>query len=144
MSQGIIFINDDGSVSVFTPAPNNTESMEDLIPKIVPKGITDIDIIDLNDIPSDKIFRAAWRKGTKRVDIDILAAVNVAHGIRRVKRGEEFIPIDGNIPNMLVSVEVEAQRVIIRDKYAGIQTAFDNVNSVNALKGLMIAQGWID
>jgi len=143
MIQRIIYTNEDGGVSVVAPSFNSGLSIKAIAQKDVPAGYA-YEIVDIAVIPSDRTFRNAWRKNNIKIDVDLPEAKLIAHKMRRIKRGKEFIPLDGDNPNVLVTPEIETERVIIRGKYVGIQTAFDNANSVNALKGLMIAQGWID
>ena len=98
---------------------------------------------EVEDMPPT-IFKNARKIEKGKLVADLTKSKLIAHDIRRIKRSEEFMPLDNDNPNVVVTAETEIQRVIIRDKYTGIQTAFDNVNSVSALKGLMIAQGWTD
>ena len=91
----------------------------------------------------DPVFKNARKVENGKLVADLSKSKIISHNIRRQERGKEFITLDGNNPNVLVTPEIETLRVGVRDKYAGIQIAFDNANSVNALKGLMIAQGWI-
>jgi len=91
----------------------------------------------------EPIFKEARKVENGKLVADIGKSKLIAHGMRRAKRSIEFMPLDGDNLNVLVTPETEAQRVIVRDKYAGIQIAFNNVNNVKALKGLMKAQGWV-
>lgn len=61
MSQVIIYPNDKGGVSVVVPTPEYLKShtIEELAAKDVPAG-TPYQIVDANDIPSDRTFRNAW------------------------------------------------------------------------------------
>ena len=52
----IIYPNDDGGVSIIVPAPGVTEEQ---VLKAVPKGKA-FQIVDVEDIPSERIFRDAW------------------------------------------------------------------------------------
>jgi hypothetical protein len=56
----IIFPNDEGGVSVIVPAPNCGLSIEEIARKDVPGGNTPYWIVDVADIPSDRVFRNAW------------------------------------------------------------------------------------
>lgn len=68
MSQRIIFLNDEGGVSVVVPSPECLEghTIEEIALKDVPAG-KPFKIVSIDDIPSDRTFRSAWE-----VDPDIL------------------------------------------------------------------------
>ena len=55
----IVYVEDDGGVSVLTPSDNTSLSVEEIQAKDVPDGITSY-ILDKNDIPTDESFRNAW------------------------------------------------------------------------------------
>lgn len=52
----IIYPNDEGGVSIIVPAPG--VSQEDVL-KAVPAG-KPYKIVDVADVPSDRLFRDAW------------------------------------------------------------------------------------
>jgi len=57
----VIFPNDDGGVSVIVPAPEclQEHTIEEIAAKDVPAG-KPYKIVSVDDIPSDRTFRAAW------------------------------------------------------------------------------------
>lgn len=55
----IIFPNDEGGVSILVPSPNCTLSLQELVAKDVPTG-KPYQIVDVDDIPSDREYRNAW------------------------------------------------------------------------------------
>tara|TARA_B100001093_G_C26507215_1_gene875934 strand:- start:200 stop:427 length:228 start_codon:yes stop_codon:yes gene_type:complete len=55
----IIYINDEGGVSIVHPAPNCTLSIDEIANKDVPTG-KKYKIVNLSDIPTDQSFRNAW------------------------------------------------------------------------------------
>lgn len=61
MNQRIIFQNDEGGISILTPAPECLEShsIEEIAAKDVPAG-KPYKIVSIDDIPSDRTFRNAW------------------------------------------------------------------------------------
>ena len=59
------------------------------------------------------------------VKVDIIKARDIAHSIRRSKRDNEFISIDGNIVNVVVTDTAESDRVALRTKYASMQNDID-------------------
>ena len=59
MNIRIIFPNDDGGVSVLCPVLNCDLTLEEIIAKDVPAGIS-YKVVDIADIPTDHTFRNAW------------------------------------------------------------------------------------
>jgi hypothetical protein len=59
MNQRIIYPNDDGGVSVIVPAAECGLTIEQIAAKDVPAG-KPFKIVDVSDIPEDRLFRAAW------------------------------------------------------------------------------------
>ena len=59
MNQRIIFSNEQGGVSILTPALECGLTIEEIIKKDVPAG-KPYKIVDVADIPTDRTFRDAW------------------------------------------------------------------------------------
>ena len=61
MTQRIIYPTDEGGVAIVIPTPEALETMtiEEIAAKDVPAG-KEFKIVDVSDIPSDRIFRNAW------------------------------------------------------------------------------------
>ncbi len=59
MNQRIIYPTDDGGVAVIVPAAECGLSIEAIAAKDVPAG-KPFKIVDVSDIPSDRLFRDAW------------------------------------------------------------------------------------
>ncbi len=55
-NQRIIYPNDEGGVAIVVPAPG--VALEDVL-KAVPSG-KPYKIVDVSEIPSDRLFRDAW------------------------------------------------------------------------------------
>jgi len=57
----IIYLNDDGGVSILIPSTEylQTHTIEELAAKDVPAG-KPYQIVNVEDIPSDRTFRNAW------------------------------------------------------------------------------------
>lgn len=55
----IIYKNEDGGVSILTPAPNCPHSIEAIAAKDVPAG-SPYKIVEDSFIPTDRTFRNAW------------------------------------------------------------------------------------
>jgi hypothetical protein len=70
------------------------------------------------------------------ITIDLNKAKTISHNIRRQKRSEEFEPLDEVIMKQIPGTDVqaiEAERQLIRDKYAEIQTNIDAAETDNEL-----------
>jgi len=66
------------------------------------------------------------------ITINIDKAKIISHEIRRQKRAEEFAPLDEVIMKQIPGTDfsiVEAQRQVIRDRYAEIQTTIDSMQN---------------
>jgi hypothetical protein len=59
MNQRIIYPTDDGGVAVIIPASECGLTIEQIAAKDVPAG-KPYKIVDVADIPSDRLFRNAW------------------------------------------------------------------------------------
>ena len=55
----IVYINEEGGVSVITPADKETRTVEEIAAKDVPTG-KKYKIVDVSGISSDRSFRDAW------------------------------------------------------------------------------------
>lgn len=66
--------------------------------------------------------------------INIDKAKNIAHEKRRAARTVEFAPLDIKATIPSEAVEAESARQIIRDKYAEIQTAINNAETIDGIK----------
>jgi hypothetical protein len=60
MNSRIIYPNDDGGVAVIVPAPDCGLTIEEIAAKDVPAG-KPFKIVDVADIPTDRVFRNAWQ-----------------------------------------------------------------------------------
>lgn len=61
MNQRIIYPNDEGGVSIIVPSSNclQEHTIEEIAAKDVPAG-KPFQIVDVEDVPSDRTFRNAW------------------------------------------------------------------------------------
>lgn len=70
------------------------------------------------------------------ITINLPKAKTIAHEVRRQKRAEEFAPLDEVIMKQIPGTDVqavEAQRQVIRDKYAEVQINIDSAQDSNEL-----------
>ena len=138
MTQRIIYTNEKGGVSVIVPADCGL-SIQEIAEKDVPSGST-YEIVDIASIPSDRTFRGAWRKGAGKVDTDLPTAKLIAHEKRRAKRSEEYMVVDADNMNVLVSPAAQTQRNAIGIKYDIIQAKLQDSTSVALLKTHMVGE----
>lgn len=68
--------------------------------------------------------------------IDVTKAKAIGHDMRRAARAEEFKPFDEAIAKQIPGAAdgAEAQRQIIREKYAAIQTQIDAATTPDEIK----------
>lgn len=73
------------------------------------------------------------------ITVNITKAKVIAHDKRREARAAEFEPFDNAIAKQIPGQfdGAEAQRQLIRDKYALMQTAIDAASTVDEIKAAM-------
>ena len=73
------------------------------------------------------------------ITINITKAKSIGHDIRRAARAEEFKPFDEAIAKQIPGAAdgAEAQRQIIREKYAAIQTSIDAAATPDEIKAAL-------
>jgi len=55
----IVYLEEDGSISILCPSDNTSLTVEEIQAKDVPDGLTSF-IINRTDVPTDRSFRDAW------------------------------------------------------------------------------------
>jgi len=77
MDKRIIYLNDEGTVSIIVPSSNSGLTIQEIAEKDVPTGKT-YKIVNSSDISSDRTFRNAWVLDTNNdVEINIAKAKDV-------------------------------------------------------------------
>lgn len=73
------------------------------------------------------------------IAVNMNKARNIAHELRRAARTAEFAPYDDMIAKQIpgTTAQAEAERVVIRDKYAQMQTQLDAAQSPEELKSIL-------
>ena len=66
--------------------------------------------------------------------IDLNKAKNISHEKRRAARAVEFAPLDVKATIPSEATKAEADRQLVRDKYAALQTEIDAAADIDALK----------
>ena len=133
MEKRIVYKNQDGSVAVIVPAPNSGLTVDEVAARDVPDGVS-FDIVNVSDLPQVRDFRNAWRLNGKRVQEDLGAAKEIAHGKRRAARDSEFAPLDVMATVPAEAARAEAERQLVRDKYASVQSDIDAARDIPALR----------
>jgi hypothetical protein len=135
MTQVIIYPKPDNKVAVVS-WPQDGRTAQSVADRIVPEG-TSYQIKSKESLPSFT-FIDAWVYG-ENVTVDIETAKEIAHHHRRVARAEEFVEYD-EIVSKQIPGEVEgaeAQRALIRTKYAAKQTEIDACTTVDQLESVI-------
>ena len=91
----------------------------------------------------EPVFKNARKVENGKLIADLTKAKLIAHEYRRVKRSREFLVIDSDNRNVVVTPAAEAQRESIRAKYEIIQTNLDAKSTVAELKAEMEKEGLI-
>ena len=137
MDERILYAQDDGRVVIIIPASNSGLTIDEIAEKDVPEGKT-FEIVDVSDVPSDRLFRNAWEHdttaSTMKVKVNMTKAKAIAHDFRRGRRSSEFMSVDGDNQYSALTAEGEVLRQPIRDRYALMQTNIDAAKTPAAIK----------
>lgn len=72
------------------------------------------------------------------ITVNINKAKEIGHSIRREKRAEEFAPLDEAISKQIPNSGItDADRQVIRDKYAVIQSQIDAATTPEQIKAAL-------
>jgi hypothetical protein len=138
----IIYTDSEGNLCVVHPSKG--VKIEDVLKNDVPVGVTDAEIVPNNIVLSDRTFRNAWKKGNKKIDVDVPKSKSIAHDLRRAKRLIDFAPHDEiialNIPGQDLAA-VENARQTIRDTDSIVQNDIDTATEVADLKVILNDSG---
>lgn len=72
------------------------------------------------------------------IKVNVEKAKEISHGIRRSARAEEFQPLDVKATIPAEATQAEAERQVVRDKYAAIQAEIDAATSDVELKQVLV------
>lgn len=130
-----VWSNSDGSVSILVPAPGILKERWVLD---IPAEAINVCFCTVADLPKDRVFRDAWRQSAiGAVYIDLDAAKNFCHKLRRSARDAQFAPLDRMVTVPGQQEEAEKQRQALRDKYEILQNRIDSANDVVDLKAVL-------
>ena len=151
MSLKIVYETPEGGIAVVHPT--GEVAIQELVLSVLPPG-TVHEIVDSSVIPTDRLFRSAWKatnvgvaSTTTELYEDISIAKSVAHDMRRAKRQELFAPYDEIIMKQIPgddAIAAEAARVVIREENVGIQSAIEASVDTNEIRQELFTRGIID
>jgi hypothetical protein len=140
MADVIVVQKEDNSVSViYTGASRLTT--DQIVARRFANSSEVYQVVDSSALPTQSVLFDAWvYDETNGAVVDISRAKNVAHNIRRYYRTEEMQPYDDIIAKQIPgedATDAEAQRVLIRTKYATKQTEIDACTTVEQLQTII-------
>ena len=71
------------------------------------------------------------------IKVNVATAKEIAHAKRRDKRAAELAPLDIQATIPTLAEQAEAERQVIRDKYAAMQTEIDEATTAEELKEII-------
>ena len=151
MSHKIVYQTENGGVAIVHPT--GEVAIERLVVSGIIPGGAPWEIVDSDNIlPTDRIFRDAWKVtgigSTEQTVIleDTTSMKEIAHEMRRKVRQEEFEPYDNIIMKQIPgedAVSAEAARAEIRTRYVGIQSSIDEAADPLAIRSALTDRGII-
>jgi hypothetical protein len=145
MDKRIVYTGDNGVAAVVIPTPEylaNGGTIEALMEKSVPEGVTDASIEDVDSIPSDRSFRNAWTTSdNSSVTVDLAKSKEVAKTKIREARDPALVKQDVAYQRADESGDADekaaviARKVVLRNAPADSRIS-DSAN-VDALKVAM-------
>lgn len=117
---------------VHTAEPDLTD--DELVAMTVPQGAQDVTVHEELIYPEDPMFQAAWQLQGSTLVEDLGVSKEIAHHKRRRVRDQEFTPWDRKVTVPSEATAAEAERELIRQKYAQIQTDIDTAADMSVLR----------
>ena len=71
------------------------------------------------------------------IKVNVEAAKQISHELRRAAREEEFKPLDVKATIPMFAETAEAERQAVRDKYDAIQTEIESAATAEELKTIL-------
>lgn len=105
----IVYTRPDGGVSVVVPAIGDLGAV---VARAVPEGATNVEICEEADIPDDRTFREAWKRGSKGIDVEMPRARHIHMDRIRAVRDKELARLD---VEQLKGADVTAEKQSLRD-----------------------------
>ena len=128
----VLIKNPDGSVGILHPILDCGLTLEEIIAKDVPTGVTH-EVVEDETIPTDRTFRNAWKHD---LTVDIAKAHEITKQRLRIERQPLLEKLDvevmKNITYPVKLAEIEAQKQVLRD----ITKVVDTLTTVEELKAV--------
>lgn len=131
----------DGSIAVIVPSPNalKTMSFAEIVDKDKPiGGVVISDTATIADVPSDRTYRDAWKRGVgpQKIDHDMVKAREIHRNHMRRARAPLMEALDVEVMRKVEAGQpvgpLAAQKQALRDVTA--DPAIDNAQDVASLK----------
>ena len=92
----IVYQGEDNVAKIVIPSPNYSGTMDDLLIKSVPENCRDsANVVEVDTVPSDRIFRNAWvTEQGKSVEVDLDKSKVIAKEKVRQARVPKFQELD--------------------------------------------------
>lgn len=122
MDKRIVYTRPDGGVSIVVPSDVvGAADIQALIARVVPSDSTNVRVVDVAEVPSDRIFRNAWEDDGVEVKPNMVKAAVIHMGRIRAVRNVEIEKLD--VPQMTAisksdivrAAAIETQKQKLRD-----------------------------
>jgi len=126
----IIYTNSDGTVAIIHPIGDVNDAI-----KAVPSGLS-YEIVDDSVIPTDRLFRDAWKQNSKIIETDIAKAKEIhktnIRNARTPKLAELDIEFQKALETSASTTDIVAKKQALRD--APADSAINSATSEAELK----------
>jgi len=132
----VIYTNNEGGVSVIIPSGSIEDAMKD-----IPEGVA-YEVVEDNDIPSDRSFRNAWEHDTSIAPEKILTNISKAQAITKDRLRSERQPLlaeqDILFNRALESNASTTAIVTEKNRLRDITAQVDTMTTLAQLKGVVV------
>jgi len=136
MNKRIIYLNDEGTVSIIIPASNSGLTVQEIAEKDVPTGKT-YKIVNASDISNDRTFRNAWvLDANNDVEINITKAKDVWKDKIRVARKPALEKLDVDYNRAVEDGNSTTQIVTDKNTLRDLPDQVDTATTIDEIKGV--------
>jgi hypothetical protein len=124
LNKRIIYTRPDGGVSIVVPA---IEDMDLVLSQSVPKDVTNVQIVEYEDLPTDRTFRNAWVQEDKSISVDMDKARDIHMDKIRWLRNQELQKLDPQFMKALEQNDTDRLKEIatLKQELRDIPQTFD-------------------
>jgi hypothetical protein len=115
MDKRIIFTQDNGVVAVIVPADECGLTIQQIADKDVPKG-KPYSIVDVDQVPTDRYFRNAWKHDSGVISVDMPKAVEIQKEKLRAERAPLLAALDAEYMKALETKDAEKEAEVATEK----------------------------